>query len=311
MPPRVEVPISPAIESTRTEDVDARVPARAASAPFSRLLYWIARLPYRASDQPGPGAHKVMVRGWYQFLCFMDRRASLVFMNYGYAPLDPGAPAIPLSPEDEKHRYSIQLYHHVASAADLRGKNVLEVGSGRGGGASYVARYLGPAAMTGLDFATNAVAFCRRTHRHDNLTFTQGDAEQLPFPDASFDVVLNVESSHCYPDPGRFFREAARVLRPGGSLLFADMRSRSSMEPLRRQFQDAGLVIVEDEEITPNVVRALELDNARKLGLIQVECPRVFRPLFRSFAGVEGTSSNRAFRDGEWVYWRFALKKPM
>jgi SAM-dependent methyltransferase len=273
-------------------------------------LFWIARLPYHAPDRPGTGAHKLMVRGWYQFLSFMDRRASMIFMNYGYAPTGDGEAAVGLRPEDEKDRYCIQLYHHVAAAADLRGKDVLEVGCGRGGGASYVARYLGPGAMTGLDFAANAVAFCRRTHRHENLTFARGDAEHLPFADATFDVVLNVESSHCYPDPGRFLREAARVLRPGGALLFADMRSRPSMDALRQQFQGAGLVVVEDEEITANVVRALELDNARKLGLIQVECPRVFRPLFRCFAGIEGTSSNNAFRDGDWVYWRFALTKP-
>src|SRR4051794_29927493 len=139
--PPEEAAISKTIESNPVPEPAARPPLRAASAPFARLLYWIARLPYRASDQPGPGAHKVVVRGWYQFLSLMDRRASMILMNYGYAPLDPGAAVPALRPEDEKDRYCIQLYHHVASACDLRGKDVLEVGCGRGGGASYVARY--------------------------------------------------------------------------------------------------------------------------------------------------------------------------
>src|SRR4051812_7432799 len=89
-----EAPISKSIESSTAVDADAHPPLRAASAPFSRLLYWIARLPYRAPDRPGTGtgagAQKVMVRGWYQFLTFMDRRASMIFMNYGYAPAGPG-----------------------------------------------------------------------------------------------------------------------------------------------------------------------------------------------------------------------------
>ena len=67
-------------------------------------------------------------------------------------------------------------------------------------------------------------------------------------------------------------------------------------------------MVEEEEEITPNVLRALELDDDRKGGLIATECPRVLRPLFRCFAGMEGTESNRAFRSGAWGYWRFVLR---
>jgi len=45
--------------------------------------------------------------------------------------------ALTLSEEDEKDRYSIQLYHHVSSQIDLKGLKVLEVGSGRGGDIIY------------------------------------------------------------------------------------------------------------------------------------------------------------------------------
>ena len=63
-------------------------------------------------------------------------------MNYGWASLDPTASALTLRPEDEPNRYCIQLYHRVASVVDLCGSDVLEVGCGRGRGASYVMRYL-------------------------------------------------------------------------------------------------------------------------------------------------------------------------
>jgi SAM-dependent methyltransferase len=50
-----------------------------------------------------------------------------------------------------------------------------------------------------------------------------GTAMALPVADASFDVVTNVESSHCYPDIEAFYREVARVLRPGGIFLYTDL----------------------------------------------------------------------------------------
>lgn len=59
-----------------------------------------------------------------------------------------------------------------------------------------------------------------------------GDAEKLPLADASFDAVLNVESSHCYGNVETFFREAARVLRPDGRFLFADFRLQKEMPAL-------------------------------------------------------------------------------
>lgn len=59
--------------------------------------------------------------------------------------------ALPLSESDEPNRYCIQLYHQTASQVDLTGKEVLEVSCGAGGGASYIARNLGPASYTGLD----------------------------------------------------------------------------------------------------------------------------------------------------------------
>ena len=56
----------------------------------------------------------------------------------------------------------------------------------------------------GLDFSQKAIDFARGHHRDPRLRFVCGDAEALPFADASFDAVLNVESSHCYPNVPRF-----------------------------------------------------------------------------------------------------------
>ena len=131
---------------------------------------------------------------------------------------------LPLAPEDEPNRYCIQLYHRTATQADLGGKQVLEVSSGHGGGAAYLVRTLRPAAYTGLDYNPDGVAFAQKRHHLPGLEFVHGNAENLPFPDESFDAVINVEASHAYPHFDRFLPEMVRVLRPGGHFLYADFR---------------------------------------------------------------------------------------
>ena len=70
----------------------------------------------------------------------------VLFMNWAYEEDPPMA--ISLEPGDESHRYPIQLYHATATQnGDLAGKQVLEVGCGQGGGASYLTRTLKPSLL--------------------------------------------------------------------------------------------------------------------------------------------------------------------
>jgi len=118
-----------------------------------------------------------------------------LFFNYGYEEDPPMA--LPLAASDEPHRFFIQLYHRTATQVDLKGKKVLEVSCGHGGGASYLVRTLGPASYTGLDLNSGGVESCRKRHQLPGLDFVQGNAEKLLFADESFDAVINVEASHC------------------------------------------------------------------------------------------------------------------
>ena len=76
----------------------------------------------------------------YSYASRLDKDAEAIFLNYGYA--DDNL-KLELRKEDDKNRYCIQLYNHIVASlpVELKGLDVLEVGSGRGGGASYVARY--------------------------------------------------------------------------------------------------------------------------------------------------------------------------
>jgi ubiquinone/menaquinone biosynthesis C-methylase UbiE len=236
------------------------------------------------------------------------RGRDITFMNYGFAALDETGADGSEAAESIDDRFSQALYHRVAAARDLRGKDVLEVGCGRGGGSAYVARCLGPRSVVGIDFYAGAVRFCRQRHQAPGLTFQEGNAEQLPFDAATFDAVLNVESSHCYPSFERFVHEVARVLRPGGYFLFADLRVRSELPAIREQLASV-FAIAEEERMTPNVFRALQLSNARRQALIRAEVPAILRRAVRNFVAVEGTVAFDALRSGDLEYVRFVLQR--
>lgn len=257
-----------------------------------------------------PPLRRAVYRTWYHLTARFDRGNVARFANYGYAEVDPGAPALVLDSADEPDRLCIQLYHHVAAAVDLAGCDVLEIGSGRGGGADYIARYLKPRSTVGVDTNVRAIQASRRHYRVPGLRFGRGDSESLPFAAESFDAVVNVESSHCYGSVKRFLSEVRRVLRPEGVLLLADFRASSAVGRMREQFEAAGFVVERETSITPNVFRALELDNERKLDLIHKHVPTLFRAVFCQFAATSGTPTWEKFRLGRWEYLSYVLRKP-
>jgi SAM-dependent methyltransferase len=254
-----------------------------------------------------PGLKKILWRAWYNYLARSRRMPDWCFMNYGYATTD--ADSIALAEADEPNRHWIQLYHHVAAGIDLKGRTVLEVGSGRGGGASFIKRYLNPAQVIGVDLSKDAVRLSREIHPVDGLEFRVGDAENLPFDEGSVDAVINIESSHCYPSFEKFLGEVRQVLRPGGHLLYADFRERGNVEAWRRSLRDSGLSVVRETDITANVVAALERDNDRKLALINSYVPKALRKSFCDFAAMQGSSLFEAFRTRTLIYRSCVLRK--
>lgn len=251
-----------------------------------------------------------MWRQWYEFLAGRYEQKDWSFMNYGFAPLDPHAEKLPLDEADEPNRYCIQLYHHVANAVSLQDSDVLEVGSGRGGGSDYITRYLGPQTVVGVDYSEKAVAFCNANYVLDGLSFVTGDAELLPFEDNSFDVVVNVESSHCYRSMDAFLMQVKRVLRQDGYFLYADLRGRARMDILYTQLRRSGMTLVKETNITLNVLKALNLDHERKTALIRQSMQKPLLNAFQQFAGVKGSRIYEGFRAGELLYLSFVLQKP-
>ena len=185
----------------------------------------------------------------------------LVFLNLGYEEDPPMA--LPLEASDEPNRFFIGLYHRTATQVDLSDKRVLEVSCGHGGGASYLVRTLHPASYTGLDLNRAGIDFCRKRHQVPGLDFVCGNAENLPFDDESFDAVINIEASAYYPRFPRFLAEVARVLRPGGHFLYADLRPRDQTAKWEKELGNSPMRLVSERVISEEVARGLERNTPR------------------------------------------------
>jgi len=256
-----------------------------------------------------PGLWKRFQRRLYNRFSRRTQWEGVTLMNYGYASPDPFILGVELDAAREVHRQSLQLYHRVAGAVDLLGKDVLEVGSGRGGGAAYVVEAFKPRSFTGADFSEVAVEFCRNHYKAEGLSFVWGDAEKLPFPDESFDAVMNIESAHCYGSLERFLAEVYRVLRPQGHLLFTDLMPSERVGTLRSLLGRLGFTVVEEEDITPNVLLALELASDGKLTAIRANTPKLLQPFLACIAGTKGSSLYNSLQSGTMAYPRFVAQK--
>ncbi|MEE9296770.1 MAG: class I SAM-dependent methyltransferase [Phycisphaerae bacterium] len=103
---------------------------------------------------------------------------------------------------------------------------VLDVGSGTGTLAAFLAHSSWPVEIVGLDYAPQmcltAFSKTRATHRSGRARFINGDSEHLPFADASCDVVTCSNSFHHYPHQQTVVAEMSRLLAPGGLLIIID-----------------------------------------------------------------------------------------
>ena len=103
---------------------------------------------------------------------------------------------------------------------DVAGKDVLEAGCGT----AYVSAWLARrgARVIGLDLSDEQLASARRFQEEFGLEFplVEASAEDMPFADGSFDLVVSEYGASIWADPYAWIPEAARVLRPGGELVF-------------------------------------------------------------------------------------------
>ena len=234
----------------------------------------------------------------------------ITFLNYGYADDDTEVFRENLEAADRENHLSIRLYARLLDEIPIADRRVLDVACGRGGGASYIARYLRPAAVVGVDYSTRSIAFCNRHHKVENLRFLVGDAEDLRFEPDRFDVIINVESSHAYRDESAFFASARRILVPNGFLCFCDVRPSHRLAELERKIDASGFRLVWKSDISANVLRALQLASESRSRMIRQTFPRIMQQTALDWAGVEGGAVARSFAEGSRSYIACVLQKP-
>ncbi|MBS0656396.1 MAG: class I SAM-dependent methyltransferase [Verrucomicrobia bacterium] len=244
----------------------------------------------------------------YNKIARRDASGKFIFMNYGYHDEQVDSP-LSLQPQDEPFRYFAQLYNHVVQDIDLHDKDVLEVGCGRGGGGSFLVRYKNPRSYIGIDLSDRAIAWCASHYPFPNACWKQGLADALPIPDSSVDIVVNVESSHCYPNMDAFLSEAARTLRPNGYLALCDIRLTSAIEKLDTALTSSGLRLLKRREITSQVLHALDHVSQVRDAQITSVFPALFRKAVRDFAAVKDSTIYNMLKSGEMKYISYLLQK--
>lgn len=250
---------------------------------------------------------QLLWRWVYNKIATKDISGKFVFMNYGY--YDEKDERLTLKNQDEPFRYYIQLYNHVVKDIVLQDKKIIEVGCGRGGGGSFLLRYKNPQSYTGIDLSDTAIEWCKRHYQFNNANWLQGVADALPVADTSADVVINVESSHCYPSMEGFLSEVKRVLKPNGYMAFCDLRRSSGIETLDKNIHASGLRVLKRYEITTQVLHALDQISSTRDSQISLVIPSVFRKAFRDFAGVKDTTVYTMLKTGEMQYFCYLLQK--
>lgn len=228
--------------------------------------------------------------------------------NYGYAPYDASVAEVwPNEP------HQIQLYAEVAKAVQAAVRRtepprLLEVCCGRGGGLAYLHATLSPEATIGIDLSLTALR--HRRNGSAAIAHLQGQALQLPFPDASIDLAINVEALADVPKLS-FLSEICRVLAANGIFAVADTMPHSPEAchlGLIGLGQKTGLEVVYFRDITMNVCEACRNDDRRRNQLVN-RLPRYLRPIAREWVALPGTTRFGQFERKERCYFIAVMMK--
>ncbi|MCP3806177.1 methyltransferase domain-containing protein [Paenibacillus sp. Lou8.1] len=215
------------------------------------------------------------------------------FINWGFASEFNQAPA-------SVNRNSIRLLQECLDGLYLEDKNILEVACGRGGGVRELCRSYGVRSVVGLDLTEANIAFCQLTNRFPNAYFCVGDAERLPIGSSCCDFVLNMEASDLYPSIKSFYDEVFRVLKPGGTFVYADDLPTWKFDDGERYLLELGFELLISRDITGEVLLSSDQVLKNRIAAFGTE-DQMDTTIWKTM-GVPGTSLYDEMKSGERQY---------
>ena len=203
-------------------------------------------------------------------------------MNLGYHPWYGGLGLLASGLRSRSVAQRRLATNAIALLGVQAGDRVLDVACGRGG-SSYMIRHSTPAATVhAIDLLPENIEIAHRIFpSSQTLTYQQGDAQNLAFPDGTFHKVFCCEAAFHFPDRGQFLKEAGRVLLPNGRLVVVDFVWRSPKHREGRTHELGQLVrkVWEWEDMsTEDEYQAM----ATAAGLRRVRCDDWTNPVTRS-----------------------------
>jgi len=235
--------------------------------------------------------------------------------------------------DESKETAQIQLTEHLANLANLsRGAELLDIGCGFGASSLLLARKYG-ACATGITISPVQVEMAQKAGAAAQVhaQFLLMDAEALTFAH-QFDVLWSVESISHYQDRRKFFLNAARFLKPGGTFALTDWFKRGGLSPAQTSkfirpieegmfveldsmddyecyLVDSGLQIVERQDLSRQCAKSwdLGLDIIRNGSLWSLAAKQGshFVTYLKAFRAIRD-----GYRSGNFVYGLFVAKKP-
>jgi SAM-dependent methyltransferase len=205
-------------------------------------------------------------------------------------------------------KLSQNLYLHLLKEAIIDGKNYLELGCGRGAGLDLLMSHYKPVRAVGVDISDTNIRYGKKLNKGNGVEFIRGDAEKQIFPDKSFDTVLNLESSHCYASKINFYKNVKAILKEDGTFLYSDLFWFDQMTAeMEKQFEEVGFYIAKKEDITPSVMRSIELQaGIRKYYVKGKVSPN---KKLSDMIALPGTPLYEGLKNGTIKYLFYVLKK--
>tara|TARA_R110000868_G_scaffold293920_1_gene554404 strand:- start:86 stop:811 length:726 start_codon:yes stop_codon:yes gene_type:complete len=190
------------------------------------------------------GSEIEQVNTYDEFFILLKNNKWFDFMNHGYYP--------PSEVFEKNYIFknSASLYFNIIEDLDTESKTILDIGCGRGGGVKVFKEYKKFKDIYACDINVSSIDFCKENH--PGINFKTCSSTSLDYNNTSFDIVTNVESSHCYSNINLFLKEVKRVLNHDGVFCYTDVFLNDY--PIEEILENSGqFKNIVSEDITDNV----------------------------------------------------------